>query len=331
MNTIQTQTQDRINYKQQEMDSCVNQVKNSFMYQVKELDSLANQYEYMQSHQEQYNDSAINAVNAQIQNQCLKLDSVLQNQEGSCNKYRDNLDSIIQDGQTKLDSMFMKKQGEIDSLLGIQSQTRFRISHKNADSNDSSNNKNRYKFSEIVDEIVLLDTTDIRLKFNKKIAEPQEIKNLFKFKLVELLKSTSTESIEIVEIFWSNQKADVLQFIINVPLYNPELIELEYNGEVELNANDELVLKSTAVINDISDEINISNFNVYPNPATDYIQINISDDINLISIYSLNGTKIIEYLDNFSFIDISTLQSGLYILHVTNISGKLFTTKLIKR
>ncbi|MFC2137939.1 T9SS type A sorting domain-containing protein [Bacteroidota bacterium] len=333
MNTIQTQTQEGVNYQKQEMDSCMNMVKNSFMYQVQELDSAVNQYEYMQSHQEQYGDSAINAVYAQIQNQCQKLDSMLQKQEGNCNQYRHKLDSIIHEGKTQLDSMFMKNKGEIDSLLGIKTQTQFRISHKNANSgsSDSLNNNNKRKLSEVIEEIVLIDTADIRIKFTKKLTEPQEIKNLFKLKLVELLKSTTTESIEIFEVLWSEQKADVLQLIINVPLYNPELIELEYDGEVEINTDGDIILKSATGTTGIFESEPLNHFIIYPNPVIDYLKISPAEEIHYLSVYNINGTKVMECIDNFSLINMSNLQSGIYIINFIDNYGSSYSRKIIKK
>ena len=166
MNSIQTQTQNRYTYQKQQVDSCMNGETYRFKYQVQTLDTLINQYEYMQAHMEQYNDSALDGVDSCIQNQNLRLDSMLQNQEGNCFQYRIRLDSIINEGQKQLDSMYMKKQGEIDSLLGIKTQARFKITEKNAYAGEGDTIKNQYKrkLSEVIEEIIIIDTGDPQVR-----------------------------------------------------------------------------------------------------------------------------------------------------------------------
>ena len=64
---------------------------------------------------------------------------------------------------------------------------------------------------------------------------------------------------------------------------------------------------------------------IYPNPANDKIQINLSDPMQgndlRIEIYSLNGQKV--YNGNFTNnIDVSNLKSGFYILKTHNTKTK---------
>jgi len=66
---------------------------------------------------------------------------------------------------------------------------------------------------------------------------------------------------------------------------------------------------------------------IYPNPATNYININSAIPIIKIELFSLSGTKIAEYQNNS--IDIQLLQKGIYLL-VIKTSQSNFIEKIIK-
>ncbi len=332
-NSIQTQTQNRYTYQKQIADSCTNGETYRFRYQLQTLDTLINQYEYMQAHMDQYNDSILNATDSCIQNQYLKLDSMLQNQEGNCYQYRLELDSIICEGQKQLDSMFMKKQGEIDSLLGIKTQARFKITEKNAYSSEGDTIKNQYKrkLSEVIEEIIIIDTTDIRIKFCKILSEPQEIKTLFKLKLAESLKSALTDEIEIESVIWTEAKADVLKLISSTPVYNPEIIEIVYDGVVELTTDDKVILKSVTETANMANMSITNGFSIYPNPAADYIIISNANEIQSVAIYNLKGVMVIDYYNEINEINLSNLSSGIYLLKIIDNSGNIISRKIIKR
>lgn len=69
--------------------------------------------------------------------------------------------------------------------------------------------------------------------------------------------------------------------------------------------------------------------NVYPNPATDIVTVNASEDITSLAIYSLTGAQMgVDTVVNGgeAVMNVSTLQGGAYII---NVNGK--SVKLIKR
>ncbi|PWH82175.1 T9SS C-terminal target domain-containing protein [Algibacter marinivivus] len=73
-----------------------------------------------------------------------------------------------------------------------------------------------------------------------------------------------------------------------------------------------------------------SKINIYPNPANDYIQIESKDvQISSFEMYSLVGQKVI-FSNNLvnSRLDISSLNSGIYLLKVNTDNGSL-TKKII--
>ena len=82
-------------------------------------------------------------------------------------------------------------------------------------------------------------------------------------------------------------------------------------------------------------EEEITEFKMYPNPASDYIELSLPGklDNKVISIYTLYGKMITQYkLDataEESLIDISQLPKGIYILNL-NSDQKNWTKKLIK-
>jgi hypothetical protein len=85
-------------------------------------------------------------------------------------------------------------------------------------------------------------------------------------------------------------------------------------------------------ISDISSvkETSMNTFNVYPNPASDLIQWTASEKINAVKIYNAQGQLIVnETAPARGSIDVSALESGIYIVHSTNQSGLVFTKQIM--
>lgn len=74
-------------------------------------------------------------------------------------------------------------------------------------------------------------------------------------------------------------------------------------------------------------EINNFKFNLYPNPASDILNIEFNEAIKSVEIYSLQGQKVLE--TNQTEINISNLASGMYIVKVQDLRGSFATKKLI--
>lgn len=70
---------------------------------------------------------------------------------------------------------------------------------------------------------------------------------------------------------------------------------------------------------------------IYPNPTTNYLQLNFNEHItvNAISILNLNGKKVME-VEGVSNIDVSELSNGLYFIQVLSNKG-ISTQKFIKQ
>ena len=80
-----------------------------------------------------------------------------------------------------------------------------------------------------------------------------------------------------------------------------------------------------------SKENNLTDFTVYPNPATDFVNINSADSIDSYRIYDLTGRVVKRsspYTNNFR-IDVTSLNKGVYMVKL-NSGDKTGSIKLIK-
>ena len=67
-------------------------------------------------------------------------------------------------------------------------------------------------------------------------------------------------------------------------------------------------------------------FSLYPNPATDILNIEMESELKSVEIYSLQGQKVLT--SNLKEINTSSLASGLYMVRVENVDGAIATKKL---
>lgn len=107
---------------------------------------------------------------------------------------------------------------------------------------------------------------------------------------------------------------------------------IELNNRVYLKANTELFLVDCQSIG-IEQLLMVTNDHiVYPNPASNELNITSSSEINNIELFELNGRKINEFNvnNNNISIDISNLNTGMYILHITSGSQK-FIKRILKK
>ena len=82
----------------------------------------------------------------------------------------------------------------------------------------------------------------------------------------------------------------------------------------------------------------ISSFNqisVFPNPVINSIEIKSDYGLEnaIISVFDLNGRRVLNYknVDGSSFVDLSSLSVGEYILRVISSEGNIYSTKVLKR
>jgi hypothetical protein len=82
----------------------------------------------------------------------------------------------------------------------------------------------------------------------------------------------------------------------------------------------------------IQDDINISTFNLFPNPANQELNILLSTIDNIISIYNLQGKLVKQSFvsTNNCKLNISDLSSGMYVAEVKNNKGRNFRKFIIE-
>ena len=73
-----------------------------------------------------------------------------------------------------------------------------------------------------------------------------------------------------------------------------------------------------------------NDFKIYPNPATDFIHFESLNKIQKTEILTLTGSTVIRYTGNSRSVNIENLKSGLYILKLTDTSGKVSFSKFVK-
>ena len=78
-----------------------------------------------------------------------------------------------------------------------------------------------------------------------------------------------------------------------------------------------------------SNNFNIADFQIYPNPVSNQLNISTSSDIQKIVIYDISGKQVKILEGNVNSIDVSNFKSGFYIIEIT-IDGNTTVRKFIK-
>lgn len=80
------------------------------------------------------------------------------------------------------------------------------------------------------------------------------------------------------------------------------------------------------------EEVLENQISVYPNPASDFIQVHSEVELDHLSIFSLTG-QLVQVFNNPKAnrnLNISDLESGIYLMKTKDISGLVFTQKIKK-
>ncbi len=114
--------------------------------------------------------------------------------------------------------------------------------------------------------------------------------------------------------------------------------ESERTATVEVTSEDETETKTYTVVFSIETGTSIDGINkiktrIYPNPVSDYLKIESSSPIDVITFYNMQG-KIMKQLQGVTSktisIDISALEGGLYLMQVQEQNGVISIHKIIK-
>ena len=68
---------------------------------------------------------------------------------------------------------------------------------------------------------------------------------------------------------------------------------------------------------------------ICPNPADRFINVVVQEDISSVRIYDISGQCMLQ--SSVSEIDVSYLRSGMYVIHCTATSGKIYQQTFIKQ
>jgi hypothetical protein len=95
---------------------------------------------------------------------------------------------------------------------------------------------------------------------------------------------------------------------------------------VALPSGGDLIPLPLTTATGIDQVIDNSSWSVYPNPVTDILNVNFTESGNhLVELFNSQGQKVIEMqLNDFNNnLDVTSMNSGLYHLKITNIEGKV--------
>lgn len=99
----------------------------------------------------------------------------------------------------------------------------------------------------------------------------------------------------------------------------------EYNGSLYFNANYDNasieLWKLTTTPTSVNDLSNTNDIKIYPNPSSNILQIESSDNIENIKIYDISGRLVIQQKTVSDEVDISKLSIGSYIIQIQTKRG----------
>jgi hypothetical protein len=96
---------------------------------------------------------------------------------------------------------------------------------------------------------------------------------------------------------------------------------------IALSASQINELITTGTLSSNNFKTNNLKFSMFPNPATNLLNIDIASDIQSVEIYSLQGQKVLTGSDKQ--INISGLSAGMYMVRVQDVDGGIATQKLL--
>ncbi|OIQ15362.1 MAG: hypothetical protein BM557_11645 [Flavobacterium sp. MedPE-SWcel] len=109
------------------------------------------------------------------------------------------------------------------------------------------------------------------------------------------------------------------------------------NGDAEIYFDYNLPIITNDAVTEVVIPLNVDQHTInnqlaiYPNPANDYVNIKSGNDIQLeeITVYNLQGRKLLSLNQNLEYINISSLSNGIYLLDIKTDKGST-QYKLIK-
>jgi len=127
-----------------------------------------------------------------------------------------------------------------------------------------------------------------------------------------------------VRYYINNELKYSLENFSNLDITGINMLHNNYGGDAyydNIKINEEALVTHSA---------NNSHFSLYPNPASDYINIQAGTQaqVNDVTIYNVTGQQVLH--SKQSVISVSNLTTGVYIVTITTADGKSETKKFIK-
>ena len=102
-------------------------------------------------------------------------------------------------------------------------------------------------------------------------------------------------------------------------------------GDFHIFSNRKLYNYQTLVFTKVSEISADNNVDIYPNPVSDYITIEVPGLKSSVEVSSIEGRLIFsQALPVDHRIDLSVLAKGVYIIHILGSNGENFTRKIVK-
>ncbi len=85
------------------------------------------------------------------------------------------------------------------------------------------------------------------------------------------------------------------------------------------------------LVNNKETEIPATYINIYPNPTSDFINVNIDEKITEMSIFNLSGELVLNQVNEMNRINIQSLMTGSYLVVIKTANGNNYFSKVVKQ
>lgn len=105
------------------------------------------------------------------------------------------------------------------------------------------------------------------------------------------------------------------------------------NAEIYFDFNEAIITNTaeTEIVAELSlNEYENDEFYIYPNPATDILNVQSQEQVSKIEVFNNLGQKIMK-LFNTNKVDVSNLEFGVYFIKIQNVSGYQNILKIVKQ
>ncbi|MEI7596259.1 MAG: T9SS type A sorting domain-containing protein [Bacteroidota bacterium] len=134
-----------------------------------------------------------------------------------------------------------------------------------------------------------------------------------------------------VDITWAIVQSGIVSYLNQTYDYSITLPGT-YNVGLVMGCKSSNILFGILNFETSINEININEIKLYPNPATDYLNLSLNSNIVAFDLMTMSGQKINSYeaKGNQMTINVSNLAEGVYFIRFINIDGSFIVKKFVK-